>query len=148
MACDRSALRAKDESCYRQCAEDKNNGANERPAHVPCCCWFWRNCILQLAETLEFLWWRTISELIFIKIHQMYANAVFHFAFAHIMQVRFPMRILFQVLGNMAGKQDVSGIAAIHDALRHVDSGTSDAGSIVHICNGGDRAAVHAHSQR
>ena len=64
------------------------------------------------------------------------------------MQVRFPMRILFRVLRNMAGKQNVSGVAAIHDALRHVDSGAGDAGGIVHICKGCDRPAVHAHSQR
>ena len=58
------------------------------------------------------------------------------------------MRILFQVLGHMAGKQDVSGVAAIHDALRHVNSGAGDAGGVIHISNSGDRTAMHAHSQR
>lgn len=42
----------------------------------------------------------------------MYAHAVFDFAFAEVVQVRLLMRILFQIFGNVAGNQDVSGVAA------------------------------------
>lgn len=42
----------------------------------------------------------------------MYAHAVFDFTFAEVVQVRLPMRILFQIFGNVVGNQDVSGVAA------------------------------------
>ena len=38
----------------------------------------------------------------------MYAHAVFDFAFAEVVQVRLPVRILFQIFGNVVGNQDVS----------------------------------------
>ena len=48
------------------------------------------------------------------------------FAFAQLMQIRSPARILFQVFADMLGDQNVSGIATIHDSLRHVDASPGD----------------------
>jgi len=41
----------------------------------------------------------------------------------------------------------VSGIAAIHDPLRDVNSSTADIRSLIHILDRVDRAAVYAHAQ-
>jgi len=46
----------------------------------------------------------------------------------------------------MLGEKNVSGIAAIHDTLCHVNSGSSEIRLIVHICEWIDRAAVNAHA--
>src|SRR6266550_3477541 len=46
---------------------------------------------------------------------------------------------------NMA--QDVSGIAAIHHSLRHVDSSAGDVGSLIDIDDLIDRAAVDPHAK-
>ena len=40
----------------------------------------------------------------------------------------------------------MSGISAGHDPLRHVETGTGEIGTIVHIYHPAYRAAVHAHS--
>ena len=108
---------------------------------------FWDSCILQLAETLELLWRLAISEFICIKIHEVHAHAVFHFAFTEIVQKQLPMPMLLQIFGDMFGKQNVPGIAAIHHPLRHINSRPGHAGLIVYIDNCAHRTAVHAHSQ-
>ena len=56
-----------------------------------------------------------------VEIHQAETHAVFHLAFAEIMQARRPLPILHQIIGHMLGEEDVPGIAAIHHPLRHVD---------------------------
>jgi hypothetical protein len=74
---------------------------------------------------------------------------VFDFTFAEIEQVRPPLRILLEIVRDTFGEQDVSGIAAIHDALRHIDSDTRDIGLFVQIGDLVNRAAMdsHAHLQ-
>ena len=54
----------------------------------------------------------------------MNAGAVFHFAFAKVMQERLPARIMFEIFRDMPGDKNVPSIAAIHYPLCHVDSST------------------------
>ena len=68
-----------------------------------------------------------------------------HFAFAQIMEIGAPARILLEVICHMLGKQDVSGVTAIHYPLRDVDARAGDVGVFVQITDLIDRAAVNAH---
>jgi hypothetical protein len=72
---------------------------------------------------------------------------VFHLALAEVVQSAMPVSELFQVFGDVLGKKDVPGIAAIHDSLRHVDARTGDIGASAHINDPADCAAMHAHAQ-
>ena len=67
-----------------------------------------------------------VAQVIGIQIYDTDAHAVLQFAFAQLMQIRSPARILFQVFADMLGDQNVSGIATIHDSLRHVDASPGD----------------------
>ena len=69
--------------------------------------------------------------------------AMFHFAFAELVQVRLPMRIMFQVFGHMPRQKDVAGVAAIHHSLGDVDPGAGDIGLLVQIADLVNRTAVH-----
>ena len=71
---------------------------------------------------------------------------MFHFTFAKLMQIRPPARILFQIFGDMFGKQNVSGVAAIHDPLRDIDASAGDVCLFVKIGDFVDRAAVNSHA--
>ena len=51
----------------------------------------------------------------------------------------------FQVFGYMLGEQNVTGITAIHHALRDVDSGAGDISLLVQVTDLIDRAAVNTH---
>ena len=73
--------------------------------------------------------------------------AVFNDALAQVMQVRLPLPVVLQILGDMPGEKDVSGISAIHHPLRGIDPGASNIYSIVDISNLIDRSTVNAHSQ-
>ena len=59
--------------------------------------------------------------------------------------MRTPLRVLFQIIGHMLGEQNVSGVAAIHHALRDVDARAGDVGLFVQIGDFIDRAAVNSH---
>jgi hypothetical protein len=48
--------------------------------------------------------------------------------------MRSPMSVVFQVRGEMLGEENMPYIAATHDPLCHVNSGPSEIGLIVHIC--------------
>ena len=54
--------------------------------------------------------------------------------------------IVFQVFCEMLGKENMSGIAAIHDPLRHINSSPEEIGLIVDIRDWIDRATVNAHA--
>ena len=69
------------------------------------------------------------------------------FEFSEIAQVVAPMTVLREILRDSLRKQDVAGIAAIHDALRDINSGTRHICSIVHIRDAIDRSAVNPHAQ-
>ena len=51
------------------------------------------------------------------------------------------------IFGDMLGKKNVPGIAAIHYPLRHVDAGTRDIIPAIHVGHVAHRAAVHTHPQ-
>ena len=55
------------------------------------------------------------------------------------------MVVLLQVFCHMSGEKNVTGIAAIHDPLRHVDARPGDIGPPVYIGHLADRSAVNAH---
>jgi hypothetical protein len=56
------------------------------------------------------------------QIYDTDADAVFHFASAEIVQIRTPLRVLFEVIGHMFREQNMTGIATIHHTLRDVDA--------------------------
>jgi hypothetical protein len=47
------------------------------------------------------------------------------------MQERPPPSILFKVIRHTFGEQNVTGVAAIHHALRHVDPSAGDVGLFI-----------------
>lgn len=57
------------------------------------------------------------------------------------------MSVLRQILRQMVRKQNVTGVAAIHDTLHDIDSGACDIGAIVHVGYLVDRTTVNAHSK-
>ena len=73
---------------------------------------------------------------------------MFHFARAKIMQERSPLFVFFKILGDMLGKENVPGIAAIHHPLRHVDPSPGEVGPPAHIGHFAYRPAVNAHPDR
>ena len=60
--------------------------------------------------------------------------------------MRPPVSIVLQVFREMLGEENMSRIAPTHDALRHINSSSSEIGLIVHIRDWIDRAAVNAHA--
>ena len=70
---------------------------------------------------------------------------MFHFGFTEIVQKRPPASRIFQVLRDVFRKQNVTGIAAIHHSLRHVDARARDIGPPVHIDHFAHRSAVNSH---
>ena len=86
-----------------------------------------------------------IADFVGVEIHHADAHAVLHFAFAEIVQMRPPLRVLFQVFGHMLGEQNVSGIATIHHPLRDVDARAGDVGLLVQVSDFVNRAAVNSH---
>ena len=60
--------------------------------------------------------------------------------------MRLPARIVFKVFRDMTGKKNVTGIAAIHHALRDVNSRAGNIGLLVQIADFIHRTAVNAHT--
>jgi hypothetical protein len=89
-----------------------------------------------------------IAEAILVQVKQMQAQAVLDFAFTEIMQARLPMPVLAQVLRHVRGQENMSGIAAIHDALRQINSRTGYVRFLVYIRDSVDRTAVNSHPQQ
>ena len=71
---------------------------------------------------------------------------MFYFAFAEIVQVAAPPRIMFQVIRHVFGEKNVTGIAAIHHPLRHVDASAGDIGLFVQVGDFVDWTAMNSHS--
>ena len=99
-------------------------------------------------DCLELFWGLRISDVVAVQIDDADMYTVFYFAVAQRVQIRLPSRVVFQVLGNMSGEQDVSRIAAVHYALRDVNSGSGEVDSIVDIVHLVNWPAVNAHSNR
>ena len=66
--------------------------------------------------------------------------------FSDVVQMRSPVSLVFQIFGEMLREENMSGIATIHDALRHVNSSPEEIGLIVHIRDWIDRPTVNAHA--
>jgi len=96
---------------------------------------------------LEFLRNLWIAEIIFVEVKEVQAQAVLHFALAQIVQVRLPMPVFGEVVGHMPGQKNVPRIAAIHYALRDIDSRSRYIRFVVNIPNPIDRTAVNSHPQ-
>src|SRR5262245_45774214 len=71
---------------------------------------------------------------------------MFDFYLSAVVQKGLPVSIMFQVFSYVLGKKNVAHVAAVHHALRDVNSGTGDIGAIVYVGDGTHRAAVNSHS--
>ena len=98
-----------------------------------------------LLERAELFWQMRIANSIAVEIDHLKTHAVFHLAVAEVVQVRPPMTVLLQVFRHMSREKNVTGIAAIHDPLRHVDARPGDVGPPAHIGHFAYRPAVDAH---
>jgi len=56
--------------------------------------------------------------------------------------------MLFQIFSHVFGDEDVTGIAAIHHSLGHIDPRPGDILALVHIDHFVDRSAMNSHPQR
>ena len=79
-------------------------------------------------ELFRRLW---IAGVIRVEINDSERCAVFYFANSQIVQERPPAPILFEIVGDAFGQQNVSGIATIHYALGDVDTGAGDVGLFI-----------------
>src|ERR1700730_8775831 len=69
-----------------------------------------------------------------------------YFAFAEIVQPGRPLPMFLQIIRDMFGEQNVTGIAAIHHPLRPVNPTTGDVGASADISYFADRPALNSHS--
>jgi hypothetical protein len=97
-------------------------------------------------DCVEFARQLRIPNLIRVEIRDAHTDSVFYFTRAKIMEHRPPVVVCFQILSRVFGNKDVSGVTAIHHPLRHVKTGPSEIGVIIHIYHPADWTAVHAHS--
>jgi len=79
-------------------------------------------------ELFRRLW---IAGVIRVEINDSERCAVFYFANSQIMQERPPAPILFEVVGDAFGQQNVSRIATIHHALGDVNTGSGNVGLFI-----------------
>ena len=77
--------------------------------------------LLPSSSSLEFVRKMWIAEIVFAEIKQVQPQPVLNLTLAEIAQVRLPVPVLNQIFRYMPGQKNMPGIAAIHDALRHVD---------------------------
>ena len=71
---------------------------------------------------------------------------MFYFTLAKFMQVRLPVRVFLEIFSDVLREQNVSGIAAVHDPLCHIDAGASHvrfSGCVDHPTHG---STMYAHS--
>ena len=61
---------------------------------------------------------RGVPRVIGVEVYDMDAHVVLYFAFAQVVQMGAPLAILFEVVSYVLGQKDVSGVPAIHHALR------------------------------
>jgi hypothetical protein len=67
-----------------------------------------------------------VPEFVGVKINDRDPDAMFDFEFTEVVQVPFPLAVLHQILGRAFGEKDVTSVADIHHALRHVNSRARD----------------------
>jgi len=102
---------------------------------------------LPSSSSLEFVRKMWVAEIVFVEINQVQPQPVLHLTLAEIVQVRLPVPVLGQIFRYMPGQKNMPGIAAIHDALRHVEPRSGDVRLVVNIGDLIHRAAVHSHPQ-
>ena len=73
---------------------------------------------------------------------------MFDLAFAQVVQVRPPLPVLLQILGDVLREENVSGIATVHYPLRDVDPGAGNVPALIYVGNFMHRPAVNAHPDR
>ena len=56
------------------------------------------------------------------------------------------MFVFFQIFGDVLGDKNVSGVPASHYPLGHVEAGTGEIGSTIHVNHTADRPAMNAHA--
>src|SRR5438128_8249232 len=103
--------------------------------------------LLPSSSSLEFVRKMWVAEIVFVEINQVQPQPVLYLTLAEIVQVRLPVPVLGQIFRYMPGQKNMPGIAAIHDALRHVDPRSGDVRPVVNIGDLIHWAAVHSHPQ-
>jgi hypothetical protein len=88
-----------------------------------------------------------VAEIVFVEINQVQPQPVLHLTLAEIVQIRLPLPVLGQIFRYMPGQKNMPGIAAIQDALRHVDPWSRDVRLVINIDDLIHWAAVHSHPQ-
>ena len=73
-------------------------------------------------------------------------DAGLDFAISQVMQTRGPLPVLHQIIRHVLREENVSGVAAIHHPLRHVDAGPGNVGAPTHVGHLAHRSAVNAHA--
>jgi hypothetical protein len=96
-------------------------------------------------ERANLLWQLRIACAIAAKVNDSQTNTVLHFTFAEIVQPGRPFSMFVQIIGDVFKEQDVTGIAAIHHSLRHVNPTTGDVGAPANISYFTNRAAMNSH---
>src|SRR5439155_20666108 len=86
-------------------------------------------------------------EIVLVEINQVHPQPVLHLTLAKIVQIRLPVPVLGQIFRYMPGQKNMPGIAAIHDALRGIDTSTGQIGAAGNIDHSADRPAMDAHAQ-
>src|SRR6266446_4149533 len=72
---------------------------------------------------------------------------MFYFTLAQFMQVRLPVRVFFEIFSYVLREQDMSGVAAVHDPLCHVDAGASHVRFSGCVDDPTHGSTVYSHSQ-
>src|ERR1700745_3408622 len=87
----------------------------------------------------------SVTNLIVIEVEQGDFRSVFESTLSNLVQIRPPTGVFDQIFGSTFGQQNVAGIAAAHDALGNVDSGSGRVRSVIDIRNMANRTAVNSH---
>ena len=82
-----------------------------------------------------------------MEIDDMKLESVLNLALSKLMQVRLPVAIVGQILGQTFGYKNVSCVTAIHHALADVDCRPSNIHLVIDINHLIDRATVNSHPQ-
>src|SRR6202011_2712483 len=98
------------------------------------------------ARLPEFCGQRRVAPFIRVEVNQGDNFAVLHFALAQVVQVGPPMAILGEIFRHAFREKNMSGVAAIHDALGDVDAGPGDVRPLIYVGHSVDRSAVNAHA--
>src|SRR6266496_2004377 len=134
----------KEDSSSNQAGDYQERQHNFMPWHSSFgpCTWCGRH---GRRYSFELCRWVGITDDIGIEIHHGDNNTVFHFEIAQLVQIRLPTAVLREIVRHAFANENVTGITAIHYALRDVDAGAGDILTLVHIRHVMHRPAVNAH---